>query len=633
MSTRLASISHALGSVHRRTAAPTGLWSWVTTTDHKRIGLLYLMTAFLFFGFGGIEALLIRLQLAQPNGTLLSADTYNQVMTMHGTTMLFFAAMPLIAAFFNYMMPIQIGARDVAFPRLNALSYWLFLAGGIILNTSWLLGGAPDAGWFNYANLSSGGAFNPGHGVDFYLVGMQLSGIGTLVSAINFLTTILTMRAPGMKLMDMPPFVWATFFTSILILFAFPPFTVGMLLLMMDRWVGTPFFVPGMGGDVLLWQHLFWIFGHPEVYILILPAFGVISEIIPVYSKKPFFGYKSMVIALTVISSLSFFVWVHHMFTVGSGPWVNTVFAITTKAISVPTGILMFNWITTMWGGKIRFTTAMLFAVGFLSVFVFGGLSGIVNATVPLNNQLQDTYWIVAHFHFVAIGGVLFSMLAAAAYWWPKMTGRMLDERLGKWSFAFTFIGFLTTFGPMHISGLLGMPRRIYTYPSAMGVATWNMWSTVGAFILTVGVLLYTANVVLSLLKGKVAPNDPWDARTLEWSIPSPTPVYNFARIPQVRGRDAFWLEKREGNGKMQPAPEAEHGGHGGPSHGHAIHMPSASYMPALIALGLLIASYGGVYQSVIVGVFGLLVMVAGIYGWVFEDDSGYMLEVGEGAQ
>jgi len=315
------------------------------------------------------------------------------------------------------------------------------------------------------------------------------------------------------------------------------------------------------------------------------------------------------------------------MFTVGSGPWVNTIFAITTKAISVPTGILMFNWITTMWGGKIRFTTAMLFAIGFLSVFVFGGLSGIVNATVPLNNQLQDTYWIVAHFHFVAIGGVLFSMLAANAYWWPKMTGRMLDERLGKWSFAWTFIGFLTTFGPMHLSGLLGMPRRIYTYPSAMGVATWNMWSTVGAFILTVGVLLYTTNVVLSLLKGKRATNDPWDARTLEWSIPSPTPIYNFARIPLVRGRDALWHEKMQGNGKLQPAPEAEHGGHG-----HAIHMPSPSYMPALISLGLLIASYGGVYQNVLVGVLGLLVTVAGIYGWVFEDDSGYMLEVGEGA-
>ncbi|HYF96254.1 MAG TPA: cytochrome c oxidase subunit I [Symbiobacteriaceae bacterium] len=603
------------------------VWSWITTVDHKRIGLMYLATGFLFFVVGGVEALLIRLQLAAPMGTLLSANTYNQVMTMHGTTMLFLAAMPIIAAYFNYMMPILIGARDVAFPRLNALSFWLFLAGGIVLNTSWFLGGAPDAGWFNYANLSNGGGFNPGLGVDFYLVGLQLAGIGTLVSAVNFLVTILTMRAPGMRLMDMPPFAWATFFTSALILFAFPPFTVGMILLMMDRWVGTGFFVPAMGGDVLLWQHLFWIFGHPEVYILILPAFGMIAEVIPVFARKPFFGYRSMVIAMAFITSLSFFVWVHHMFTVGSGPWVNTIFAVTTKAISVPTGILIFNWIATMWGGRLRFTTAMLFAVGFLTVFVLGGLSGIVNATAPLNPQLQDTYWVVAHFHYVAIGGVLFSLLAATCYWWPKLTGRMLNETLGKWSFWVTFAGFNLTFGPMHLSGLLGMPRRIYTYSASMGVAEWNLWSTVGAFILGAGVLLYTANVVHSLVRGKAAIQDPWDARTLEWTIPSPPPVYNFAHLPLVRSRDAFWFEKRKGTGRMLRAAE-EADGHGG-----AIHMPSPSFMPALIALGLGVASFGGVYRTAWVGLLGLAVAAAGIYGWALEDDSGHYMETGEAGE
>ncbi|BDG58949.1 cytochrome c oxidase subunit I [Caldinitratiruptor microaerophilus] len=617
----------------RKPREETGLWSWLTTVDHKRIGILYLATGFAFFLMGAVEALLIRLQLARPGGGVLSAQTYNQVLTMHGTTMIFLAAMPLIAGFFNYMMPILIGARDVAFPRMNALSYWLFLAGGIILNSSWFLGGAPAAGWFNYANLS-GPQFSPGRGIDFYLLGLQVSGIGTLVSAINFIVTILNLRAPGMRLMDMPPFAWATLFTSAIILFALPPFTAGMILLMFDRWFGTGFFVPSAGGDVVLWQHLFWIFGHPEVYILALPAYGIISEVIPTFSRKPFFGYTSMVIALTAISGLSFLVWVHHMFTVGLGPWVNTLFAITTKAISVPTGILMFNWIATMWGGDLRFTTALHYAVGFLVVFTIGGLSGIVNATSALNPQLQDTYWVVGHFHYVAIGGVLFSLLAGLCYWWPKITGRLLDERLGRRSFWLVFIGFNLIFFPFHILGVLGMPRRIYTYAPELGLSVWNAVATAGAFVMGTGILLLAYNLVTSLVRGQPAGADPWDGRTLEWSIPSPPPVYNFARLPLVRGRDAFWLEKRSGGGTMQPAPEEEHGhaggGHGKGGHGHAIHMPSPSYMPAVVALGLTVASYGGIFRSLLVALIGLAILAFGIFGWIFEDDSGYLLELEE---
>ncbi len=616
----MATVSQPLGHAEHRPNS-TGVWAWITTVDHKKIGLLYLLAGFIFFLAGGVEALLIRLQLAAPGNTFLTGDKYNQVLTMHGTTMIFLAAMPIIAAFMNYMMPILIGARDVAFPRMNALSFWTFLAGGLVLNASWFLGGAPDAGWFNYANLSSGGIYNPGIGVDFYLVGLQLTGIGSLVSSVNFLVTILTMRAPGMKLMDMPPFAWATFFTSIILLFSLPAFTVAMLLLMMDRWVGTGFYVPAMGGDVLLWQHLFWIFGHPEVYVLGVPAFGLVSEVIPVFSRKPLFGYKTMVTAMSLITGLAFIVWVHHMFTVGSGPWVNTVFAITTKAISVPTGLLVFNWIFTMWGGKIRFTTSMLFAVGFLTVFVLGGLSGIVNATAPLNPQLQDTYWVVAHFHYVAIGGVLFSLLAAAAYWWPKISGRMLSEKLGKLSFWVTFIGFNVTFGPMHLSGLMGMPRRIYTYAPQLQVGEWNMLSTIGAFTLGLGVLIYGINVITSLRSAAAAGKDPWDARTLEWTTPSPVPEYNFAQLPQVRGRDALWFEKQNGNGKMRYAKEE----------GHGIHMPNPSYMPALISLGLMIASFGGVYRAWIVGILGLAVTAAGMFGWIFENDEGYHIEAEEG--
>ena len=531
----------------KRPVHPTGVWSWLTTVDHKRIGILYGVTAIILFLTGGVEALYMRVQLARPGQEIVSPEVYNQLFTMHGTTMIFLAIMPMGAAFFNFLIPLQIGARDVAFPRLNAFSYWTFLAGAIMLKFSWLMGGAPNSGWFGYAPIT-GVAYNPGHGIDFWIMSLQLLGIASLAAAFNFIVTILNMRAPGMSLMRMPLFTWMTLITSFLLVLAFPVITVALIELMLDRFFGANFFVTRAGANPLLWQHLFWVFGHPEVYILILPAMGIISEVLPTFSKKPLFGYPVVVLSGVIIGFMGWMVWSHHMFTVGLGPVANSVFALTTMAIAVPTGVKIFNWIATMWKGSIDVKTPMLFAVGFIATFIIGGLSGVMHASAPSDAQQQDTYFIVAHLHYVLFGGSIFALMAGIYYWFPKITGRLLDERVGKLNFWIMFVGFNLTFFPMHFLGLDGMPRRIYTYDADMGWNLWNAVASAGAGLIAVSMLVFVANVVRSLMKGEEAGADPWDARTLEWSIPSPPPEYNFEQIPTVHGRDAFWAQKRQGS-------------------------------------------------------------------------------------
>ncbi len=612
----MAAIPEELTAPRQRTYSEQGIWSWVMTVDHKRIGIMYIVSAIAFFAMGGAEAFIIRLQLMRPDNHLVSSQLYSQLFTMHGTTMIFLAVMPLLIGFMNAIFPLQIGARDVAFPRLNALSFWLFLAGGIFLNTSWFLGGAPNAGWFNYSPISAN-LYNPGPGIDFYDLGLQLAGIGTLMTGINFLVTIINMRTKGMGFMRMPMFVWTTFVTSILIIFAFPPLTVNFFLLMFDRLFHAGFFNATTGGNPLLWAQLFWVFGHPEVYILILPAFGIISEVMATFSRKPLFGYDSMVFATLAIGFLAFMVWTHHMFALGFGPVVNSIFAVTSMAIAIPTGVKVFNWVATMWGGSLRLTTAMLWAIGFLPTFVIGGISGVMLAVAPADLQFNNSYFVVAHLHYVLIGGTLFGLFAGAYYWFPKITGRLLDERLGRWNFWLVMIGFNVTFFPMHIMALLGMPRRVFTYSPGLGLSFWNLVSTIGVFILTPGILVFAYNFFRSLRHGQIAGPDPWDARTLEWTTSSPAPEYNFAHLPVVRGRDALWVEKQTGNGRMLPAEEPAHGEHAG------IHMPTPSYVPALMALGLLIAAYGALYTNVVVALIGVGLAVYCIHRSMFEEDPG----------
>jgi len=564
-----------------------GLMDWLTTVDHKKIAILYLVAGAFFFGIGGIEALLIRVQLAQPMNDFVTAQQFNELITMHGTTMIFLGVMPVIFALMNAVIPLQIGARDVAFPFLNALGFWTFLFGGLLLNLSWFIGGAPDAGWTSYTPLSST-QFSTTHGVDFYTIGLQIAGLGTLIGGINFLATIITMRAPGMSYMRMPMFTWTSFVTSAMILFAFPAVTVGLVLLTFDRILGANFFDVSAGGNPVLWQHIFWIFGHPEVYILILPAFGVISEVVSTFSRKRLFGYSSMVFATILIAFLGFMVWAHHMFTTGLGPVANALFSIATMLIAVPTGIKIFNWLFTMWGGQIRFTTANLFAVGFIPTFVMGGVTGVMLASAPADYQYHDTYFVVAHFHYVIVGGLVLGLFAGLHYWWPKMFGRILDEKLGKFEFWTFIIGFHMTFFVQHFLGLMGMQRRVFTYLPNQGFELMNLISTVGAFLMGVGVIAFLINVGITAAKPKNASNDPWeDGRTLEWTIASPPPEYNFKQIPLVRGLDAFWKEKMAGNKEMTPAEPVG-----------SIHMPSPTILPFIMSVGLFIAGLGFMFTS-----------------------------------
>lgn len=591
------------------------LWDYLTTVDHKKIAILYLIGGFFFFILGGLEALLIRIQLAIPDADFVSAQFYNELMTMHGTTMIFLAAMPLVFALFNAVVPLQIGARDVAFPFLNALGFWLFFFGGVMLNVSWFANGAPDAGWTAYAPLS---IWSEGHGLDYYAIGLQIAGFGTLMGGINFIVTVITMRTAGMTFMRMPLFTWSAFVASILILFAFPALTVGLFLLTFDRLFGANFFDPSMGGNVIIWEHLFWIFGHPEVYILILPAFGVFSEIVATFSRKRLFGYSSMVFATVLIAFLGFMVWAHHMFTVGLGPIANSIFAVATMAIAVPTGIKIFNWLSTMWGGSIRITSPMLFALGFIPSFTIGGMTGIMVASAAADFQYHDTYFVVAHFHYVIIGGTVFGLFAGFIYWWPKMFGRMLNEKLNYWFFWLFFIGFHLTFFVQHFLGLMGMPRRYWKFLEGQGLDLFNLISTIGAFFMTAGTLVFIYNIIKTHRKAEPVPNDPWgDGRTLEWAIPSPPPYYNFKQLPLVRGLDPYWLEKTEGNGKMLPAEPLGD-----------IHMPNSSFIPFMFSLGLFIAGFGVIYQGPywILAVIGFGTWALSMFVRSFKDDLGYYI-------
>ena len=602
-----------IAGVFSRPTRPTGIWSWISTVDHKKIGILYGVTAFAFFMVGGLEALIMRFQLARAEHGIVSAEVFSQLFTMHALTMIFLAIMPLSAAFFNLVVPLMIGARDVAFPRLNAFSYWVFLLGAMILQTGWVVGSSPNTGWFAYAPLTAE-SFNPSRGMDFYVIGLAVLGVSSVAAALNFIITIINLRAPGMTLMRLPVFIWMTLVTSFLLVTAMPVITVGLIELYMDRTFGMNFFNVDAGADVILWQHLFWVFGHPEVYILILPAMGIVSEVLPTFSRKPLYGYPVVVLSGITIGFMGWAVWSHHMFTVGLGPIANSVFAVTTMFIAVPTGIKIFNWIGTLWGGSIDLKTAPLFAIGFIFLFIVGGLSGVMHAVAPSDAQQQDTYFIVAHIHYVLFGGSIMAVFAGIYYWFPKATGRLLSERVGQWHFWLTFLGMNIAFYPMHFLGLDGMPRRNYTYPEGMGWDFWNLVSTLGAFLLGIATLIFVHNFFRSLRKGEPAGDDPWDGRTLEWSIPSPPPEYNFAVIPTVHGRDAFWEQKHgDGHGVHVPA-----GGAYDDDEGHGIHMPSPSILPLITSLGLGIAGYGLIY-SFPVSIIGVFITMIGVYAWSME--------------
>ena len=523
------------------------LHDWVTTVDHKKLGILYILYALVFLVIGGIEATIMRIQLIVPHNHFVSPQVFNEMFTMHGTTMIFFVAMPIMFGLANYLLPLMIGARDMAFPRLNAWSFWLAAFGGLLLYFSFIggnglygAGGAPDVGWFAYAPLTAR-VFSIGHSTDFWTLGLLVSGIGSIGTAANIVATVLCMRCPGMTLGKMPLLAWMNLVMAALVLLAISPLTAAQIMLSLDRYLGAHFFDTQAGGSAVIWMHFFWIFGHPEVYVLVIPAFAFASEIIPVFSRKPIFGYPVMVAATVAIGFVSFTVWAHHMFTVGMNSYANSFFTISTMIVGVPTGIKIFNWIGTMWGGKIQFKTPMLFCIGFLFQFLIAGLTGIMLAVAPFDWQLGNSYFVVAHFHYVIVGAILFALFGAFYYWFPKMSGRMYNETLGKWHFWWFLIGFHLTFDFMHIPGLLGMPRRIYTYEPGRGWDIWNLIITVGVFFQAAGILVFVCNLLWSRIRGPVCTSDPWDAWTLEWSTSSPPPEYNFPTIPIVKSRRPLW--------------------------------------------------------------------------------------------
>ena len=616
------------------------LIDWLTTVDHKKIGIMYGAIALFFLLVGGVEALIIRAQLIVPENDLVTAERYNQLFTMHGTTMIFLAVMPLNAAFFNFLVPLQIGARDVAFPRINSFSLWTFVAGALVLNFSWLMQAFGELGWFTASGPTAGMTdFVPGMGwfgyaplterqftgvgTDFWIMGLQILGIASLSASMNFIATIINMRAPGMKMMRLPVFTWMTLIVSLLIVFAFPAITIALGQLMFDRVFDTSFFQISEGGQPILWQHLFWIFGHPEVYILVLPAMGIVSEVLPTFSKKPLFGYSIVVFSGAVIGFLGFAVWSHHMFTTGLGKVATAAFSLLTMAIAVPTGVKIFNWIGTLWGGRVRFDAPMIFSVGFIWMFMMGGFSGIMHSAAPADAQQQDSYFVIAHFHYVAIGGILLASISGLYFWLPKMLGRMWAGKLSTWVAIFATIGLNVTFFPMHFLGLIGMPRRTHTYLSGFGWDGYNMVCTIGAFILGFSILLFVVDIILLMTKGKPAGNDPWNARTLEWATTSPPRGYNFANTPIIPARDALWEHKHGAeNRKITFVDEAKHG----------IHMPSQSWMPMIASIGFIPLGLGlclmqaGVPYMGYFTISGLVIIALGVILWALEGPGGYHL-------
>jgi cytochrome c oxidase subunit I len=627
-------------------------WEWLATVDHKKIGIMYTVTALFFFLVGGFEALLLRTQLISPLNTFLHPDTFNAMFTMHATTMIFLAIMPINVGIGNYIVPLMVGAADMAYPRLNAFSYWLFLFGGIFINLSFLMGGAPAIGWFGYAPLTEK-TYSPNLGVDFWNIGLQLLGIASIAGAVNFIVTILKLRAPGMTFNRMPLFTWMTLIVSFLIIFSFPSITVALILLMFDRLFGTHFYNPAGGGDPLLWQHLFWFFGHPEVYILILPSMGMVSEILPVFSRKPIFGYSFIAYSGVAIGFLGFTVWAHHMFATGLGEFANGAFATGSFLIGVPTGVKIFNWIGTMWGGSLRFRTAMLFAIGFIANFIIGGISGISLASPPVDFQQTDSYYVVAHIHYVLFGGAITGIFAGLYYWWPKMFGKALDERLGQVHFWLMVVGMNMAFFPMHWLGTEGMPRRIYTYFPDQGWNFWNAFSTVGAYIIGLGVLVFIANVFYTWSRKdqEYVGDNPWEAATLEWATTSPPPAHNFDAVPVVYSRYPLWEDRHpEGGHSMPLAAAAPHtsidershpadsavatgkgetsahlatttGDHGEHAAGHAFHLPAPTIFPLILAFGLFLVAFALIFAPPILKitflVTGVIYFVVSIYGWV----------------
>ncbi|UYY99523.1 cytochrome aa3 quinol oxidase subunit I [Peribacillus frigoritolerans] len=594
------------------------LWrEWLTTVDHKRIGIMYILAALLMLFRGGVDALMMRAQTAIPDNGLLDGQHYNEVFTTHGVVMILFMAMPFIIGLMNIVTPLQIGARDVAFPRLNAVSFWLFFMGAMLFNISFVVGGSPDAGWTSYFPLASND-FSESVGSNYYAISLQIAGIGTLLTGINFIVTILKMRAPGLNLMKMPMFTWSILITNFIIVFAFPVLTVALALMTMDRLFGTQFFTMANGGSDMLWANLFWVWGHPEVYIVILPAFGIYSEIISTFARRNLYGYNSMVISMVAISTLSFIVWAHHFYTMGHGAMVNGIFSITTMAIAVPTGVKIFNWLFTLWKGKIVFTVPMLYSLAFIPIFTLGGVTGVMLAMASADYQYHNTMFLVAHFHYVLIPGTVFAVLAGFTYWWPKMFGFMLSEKIGKWSFWFIIVGFNVTFFPMFITGLDGQARRMYTYSESTGYGPLNMLSFVGAIGLAIGFALIVYNIYWSTrYASRNISNDPWDARSLEWATHTPIPEYNFAVVPTVASTEAFWDAKKKGfklfGGKVEK-----------------IHMPNNSGVPFIMSCIFFVWGFALVFSMWIIAIIATIGIFACMIHRSFEKDHGRYISVEE---
>ena len=594
------------------------LWrEWLTTVDHKRIGIMYLISALVMLFRGGADAILLRAQLAVPENSLLDAQHYNEIFTTHGIVMILFMAMPFIMALMNFVVPLQIGARDVAFPRLNALSFWLFFMGAMLLNISFVIGGSPDAGWTSYFPLA-GNDFSTSVGTNYYMIAIQIAGIGTLMTGINFITTILKMRAPGMGLMQMPMFTWSSLIANVIIVFAFPVLTVALAMGTFDRLFGTHLFSTTNGGMDMLWANLFWVWGHPEVYILILPAFGIYSEIISTFSRRNLYGYKAMVGSMVIISLLSFLVWTHHFYTMGQGALTNSIFSITTMAIAVPTGVKIFNWLFTMYKGKIEITTPMLYAIMFIPLFTIGGATGVMLGMSAADYQYHNTMFLVAHFHNTIIPGVVFAMLAGLTYYWPKMFGFMLNERIGKWAAWMNCIGFLLAFMPMYVTGLDGQARRMYTYSASTGYGPLNMVSFVGAAVMAIGFVLIAYNIYYSTrYASRDIGSDPWNARTLEWATHTPVPGYNFATLPQVDSNEALWSAKKKGHKLFDSKYEK-------------IHMPNNSGVPFIMSAIFFFWGFSLVFSLWIPAILATIGIFACMAHRSFEKDHGHYISVQE---